>query len=508
MNAPEDDVDLSGLSDGRSDDAEDSDEFVIGSMVGRYQLCVELASGGMAKVYLARRIGEGGFDKLVALKRIHPHLSSQAEFAEMFMDEARIASRIDHPNVCAVFDFGRAGREQFIAMEYLLGETLGRVWRRARTQGVTGTPAWWALSMRIVAEAAEGLHAAHELASETGEPLLVVHRDVSPSNVFVTYEGAVKVVDFGVARAQNKVHQTRDGRVKGHYAYMAPEQARAGNVDRRADLWSLGVLLWELLAGQRLFRRESEAATLMAVICGEVPSLAGQCPTLPTEVTELVERLLADDPELRPTSARAVSRDLERAIARVGGPIGRGDLAQLMEQLFPEEMERRKQMVAAARRMPTVTRLERGEPGEARGGALRGPSGPRGRRRASRPALAPGGSPGPPDASRAGGRRAHCPARSGGGGLGPRARGPRWREPGDIRPELARGSAARRGPARGGARRRTCAYDRDGSARGARCGHPRRAGARLVRGRRRRATHHGRRCGPGDRGRRRGRTAA
>jgi serine/threonine-protein kinase len=184
-------------------------------------------------------------------------------------------------------------------MEYLLGETLARIARRASAD-LTATTHWWALAMRIVAETAEGLHAAHELKSDAGEPLEVVHRDVTPANVFVTYDGAVKIVDFGVARAQDKVHKTRAGRVKCQYAYMAPEQARAQKVDRRADIWSLGVILWELLAARRLFQRDTEAATLMAVVAGEVPPLEQVRPELPADVVQLVGRMLSVDPTKRP----------------------------------------------------------------------------------------------------------------------------------------------------------------------------------------------------------------
>ncbi|MDQ3038151.1 MAG: protein kinase, partial [Myxococcota bacterium] len=325
-------------------------DFAPGGMVGRYQLCFELASGGMAKVYLARVGGAAGFDKLVALKRIHPHLSDQHEFLEMFMDEARLASRIDHPNVCTVFDFGHAGREHFIAMEYLLGETLGRLARHVDAE-LAASPRWWAIAMRIVVETCEGLQAAHELRNDEGEPLEVVHRDVTPANVFVTYDGAVKVVDFGVARAQERVHQTRAGRVKGQYAYMAPEQATGKPLDRRADVWSLGVLLWELLAGKRLFERDNEAATLMAVVHGEIPPLRDVRPELPADVAALVTRTLSLEPKRRPATARALARELDRCIARLGEPVSKADLGDLMERLFADDIIRRRRMIADARRL-------------------------------------------------------------------------------------------------------------------------------------------------------------
>jgi hypothetical protein len=326
----------------------DATDVAAGGMVGRYQLCFELASGGMAKVYLACVEGEGRFEKLVALKRIHPHLADIPEFIEMFLDEARIASRIAHPNVCTVFDFGRAGREHYIAMEYLLGETLGRLSRRVAPE-MAPTPQWWALAMRIVSEAAEGLHAAHELTNDAGEKLQVVHRDVSPANVFVTYDGVVKVVDFGVARAAERIHETRAGHVKGQFAYMAPEQARGLDVDRRADVWSLGVILWELLAGERLFARGNDAATLVAVVHGEVRDLRSVRPEIPEAIASIPMRCLSMDPEQRPRTARELSRELDRAARGIGEHVGKIELGELMESVFAEEKARRLRMIGDAR---------------------------------------------------------------------------------------------------------------------------------------------------------------
>jgi serine/threonine-protein kinase len=222
--------------------------------IGRYELCFELASGGMASVYLARAEGSPGFEKLVALKRIHPHLADERGYVEMFLDEARIASRITHANVCSVFDFGESDGEYFIAMEYLVGEPLSRVQRRVVVNAEQRTsPLLPARMARIIADACEGLHAAHELRDASGESLNVVHRDVSADNLFITYDGAAQVVDFGIAHARQRLHQTEAGQVKGTFPYMAPEQMTAAVVDRRVDVWALGAVLWELLALRRLF---------------------------------------------------------------------------------------------------------------------------------------------------------------------------------------------------------------------------------------------------------------
>jgi hypothetical protein len=319
-------------------------------MLGRYTLCFELASGGMGKVYLAKMPGAGGFEKIVALKRIHAHLGEEREFVDMFLDEARLASRIDHPNVCSVFDFGGQGREYYIAMEHLLGETLSKVWQRVGEDDELGKHRrWWAMSLRMIAEACEGLHAAHELTNDLGEPLHVVHRDVSPWNLFVTYDGAVKVMDFGVARAAERIHQTRTGQVKGHYAYMAPEQARNEDVDRRADVWSLGVILWELLTLKRLFDRDTEAATIMAVVHAEVRPPSSVRPALPQMIDEVVLRALRPDPKDRYPTAREMGRELEKVLAVMHESVGKSELAAMMGEKFSTERARRQRILVDAR---------------------------------------------------------------------------------------------------------------------------------------------------------------
>ena len=343
-----------GVDEDEQGSAREPSAFSSGARIGRYQLCFELASGGMAKVYLARVSGAAGFEKLVALKHVHSHLAERRDFVEMFMDEARIASRISHPNVCTVFDFGSAGRDHFIAMEYLAGETLGRIGRRvSRDPERFASPKWWATALRLVADASEGLHAAHELQNDAGELLQVVHRDVSPANIFVTYDGTVKVVDFGVARANERTHQTSAGQVKGHYAYMAPEHARGKTMDRRADIWSLGVVLFELLAGRRMMDQPNDAAILMSLLAGDLPSLSEVRPGLPDHVYAIVSRTLSMDPAGRPATARELARELERSIQKIGEPAGRSEVEDLMHTLFASERQRRLGLMVRARKMGT-----------------------------------------------------------------------------------------------------------------------------------------------------------
>ncbi len=303
--------------------------------VGRYELCAEIASGGMGRVYLGRARGPGGFEKLVAVKTVHPDLTEEPQFIEMFLDEARIAARIDHRNVCQVFDFGEADGRYFIAMEFLVGEPVQRVLRKLTRR--EREPDDDRIIARIVAEAAEGLHAAHELTDELGEPLHVVHRDVSPQNVFVTYDGGVRIVDFGVARARGRLHQTEADSLKGKISYMAPETMLRNEVDRRADVWGLGVILWELLAGSRLVRGANEVDIILNVTREPAPRVVDRRPDIDPELESIAWRALQLDPEDRFASAREMAEALERWIARQGEPVGMSQLAEYMRRHFAEE---------------------------------------------------------------------------------------------------------------------------------------------------------------------------
>jgi len=314
--------------------------------LGRYVLRFNLASGGMATVYLAIARGASGFGRAVAVKRIHPHLASEAEFVEMFLDEARIAARIRHPNVCSVEDFGEADGSYYMTMEYLSGETLSRV---ARQMG----PMPPSIAARIVADAAEGLHAAHELEGDDGQPMNVVHRDVSPQNLFVGYDGVVKVVDFGIAKAEHRIHETATGMVKGKFAYMAPEQLRGAALDRRADVWSLGIVLWELIAGQKLFRRDNQIETLMAVQKRHVPLLSTFRDDISWEIDDVIQRALAPRPEDRFATARDMGRELNRILSAGGGAVDVPELSDMMGRLFARRRDAQRELMRSALTSPT-----------------------------------------------------------------------------------------------------------------------------------------------------------
>lgn len=304
---------------------------------GRYTLLCHLATGGMAKLYLARLVGSEGFEKLVAIKRIHAHLSESEEFIQMFVDEARLVSRIAHPHVVQVLELGHVDNTHFIAMEYVDGETLTALVRRIRVP--------MRICARIIADAASGLHAAHELRGKDGELLGVVHRDVSPHNILLSYEGAVKVVDFGVARAKGNLHTTNVGTVKGKFAYMAPEQARLETVDRRADLFALGIVLYEITTRHRLFKAETEAQTISKVLSQQIyrPSLV--VPDYPPELERIVMKSLERDPDARFQNAEELQSALLEYLAASGPPLLPSALASLMREAFADRIKEKQELL-------------------------------------------------------------------------------------------------------------------------------------------------------------------
>jgi serine/threonine protein kinase/outer membrane biosynthesis protein TonB len=358
----------------------DSNAFGAEAEPERYQLVQELASGGMATVYLARTRGPDDAPRIVAVKRIHRHLAREKAFLEMFFDEARIATRIKHPNVCAVFDFGGVGGTFFIAMEYVLGETLMElVHEIARDRELRLSRRWQSYMAAIAAEACDGLHAVHELCDDQGRPMHVVHRDVSPSNVFVTYEGGVKVVDFGIAFAEEKVHHTKTGTLKGNLGYMSPEliSGDGRNVDRLADVWGLGVCLWELLAGEALFRARSEAATVLNVMQRPVQSLQA-ISQVPAALDAIVGRALDRDRNRRYPTAEALGRDLRGWIASTEESVDAAEIAEFMQTRFAPQYARKLDVLELAQTATGAVPLEQlSEEPVTNVLPIRAPSGPR-----------------------------------------------------------------------------------------------------------------------------------
>ncbi len=259
----------------------------------------------MATVYLGRISGAGGFQRFVGIKRLHPHLAREAEFIQMFLDEARLAARIHHPNVVPILEIGTGEQGYYIVMEYVEGGTLAQLISRSARAG-RRLPVH--VASRILVDVLAGLHAAHELADDDGKPLGIVHRDVSPQNILIGVDGSARLTDFGVARATSTFSTTRTGQLKGKLAYMAPEQARAAkDIDRRADVFAAGVVLWEALEGRRLFKGDGEVDTLHKVLNDPIPRLRDTVPSVPAELEAVLEGALDRDRTQRFATAAARS---------------------------------------------------------------------------------------------------------------------------------------------------------------------------------------------------------
>jgi serine/threonine protein kinase len=280
-------------------------------VVGRYALHDEIAAGGMATVHIGRLLGPVGFSRTVAIKRLHAQFAKDPEFVSMFLDEARVAARVRHPNVIGTLDVVALAGELFLVMEYVHGETLARLMRAVRDAGQSiPVPILAAVMIGVL----DGLHAAHEATNDRGEPLTLVHRDISPHNILVGTDGISRVLDFGIAKAAGRVQTTRDGQLKGKLSYMAPEQIH-GSVDRRTDVYAASVVLWEGLVGRRLFFGENEAKTLANVLSAKPDPPSKHRLSIPAELDALVLRGLNPDPTSRFSSAREMARALQKIVA-------------------------------------------------------------------------------------------------------------------------------------------------------------------------------------------------
>lgn len=275
---------------------------------GRYHLSREIAAGGMARVHLARLLGKAGFSRTVAVKRLHPTYVRDEEFRRSFLDEARLASRIRHPNVVATLDVETVDDEILLVLEYVHGEALSRLVRH-------NGPVDARIAVRILVDALEGLHAAHEARDERGQPLGIVHRDVSPQNILVGVDGVARVFDFGIARSMNRLQNTADGNIKGKLPYMSPEQVLGEPLDHRTDIFAAGIVLWETLVGERLFKSAEDVATLVSVVSREAPDPSARVSGVPPELGEVVLKALAKKRSDRFASAKEMAEALERALA-------------------------------------------------------------------------------------------------------------------------------------------------------------------------------------------------
>jgi serine/threonine-protein kinase len=282
----------------------------MGLRFGRYETIQPIASGGMATVYLGRARGAGGFERRVAIKVMHEHVADELDFEAMFLDEARLAARIHHPNVVSTIDVQKTEEAMFLVMEYVEGASLKRVLREL---GQRGDVMPLGVVILVMMDALAGLHAAHELLDDEDRPLDLIHRDISPHNILVGTDGITRITDFGVARAAARLGSTGAGTLKGKIAYMPPEQGRGDDIDRRADIYSAGVVLWELLTGRRLFDAEHDGQLVALILNGPEMSPAEVVPSLPETINRVCMKALSIDPNRRFATAEQFADALEAA---------------------------------------------------------------------------------------------------------------------------------------------------------------------------------------------------
>ena len=312
--------------------------------LGKYEVGAKIGGGGMATVYIGRATREDGTEERVALKVIRDELAHDEQFKSMFIDEAKILAQLSHPNVIQTLEYGVTGHHRFIAMELLSGRTYSDVWDLLV---VKGDKMPIALAAWLCARVAEGLHSAHELADETGHSLHVIHRDVNPSNIFLTHGGDVKLIDFGLAKARVRLSKSADGIVKGKIPYLAPEQAHGKPIDRRIDIYALGATLWESVTMKRLFKRDTDVDTLRAIREAKVPDVRTMIEGFPDELWTIIAKSLSEKADDRYDT----SDDLRRALdAYVGAraPQMHEELGALLSRLFPGQEARQAKWEKAA----------------------------------------------------------------------------------------------------------------------------------------------------------------
>jgi eukaryotic-like serine/threonine-protein kinase len=311
--------------------------------LGRFEVGAKIGGGGMATVYLGRTERDDGTEQVVALKVIRDEFVNDPQFSGMFIDEAKILARLKHPNVIRTLEYGITGKHRYIAMELLSGRTYADVWDLLVHQGrfmPIELGAW------ICARVADGLHCAHELVDAKGAPLNVIHRDVNPSNVFLTHGGEVKLIDFGLAKARMRIARSADGIVKGKIPYLAPEQAQGKAIDRRTDVYALGATLWETATMKRLFKRDTDIDTLRAIRDAHVPDVRELVEGFPEALWNIIDKALKPDPDAR----YATARDMQRALdAFVSDSVAmKKELADLVSELFPGQEQKHDAWARAA----------------------------------------------------------------------------------------------------------------------------------------------------------------
>ncbi len=333
----------------------------MGLRLGRYETTERLAAGGMATVYLGRAMGEGGFERLVAIKVMHEHVASEPDFRSMFLDEARLAARIRHPNVVAVIDIQRTPQDQlFLVMDFVDGPSLFQLRKKLADLGQK-LPI--DVTLRIFIDTLSGLHAAHELTGPDGALLHLVHRDVSPQNILVGKDGITRITDFGVARAEARITSTRGGQVKGKIAYMPPEQLRNEELDLRADVYGAGVAFWEALTGRRLFEAMSDAALVHMIMGGVKQTPADVEPSVPAAISSLCMQALEPFKEDRPESAAAFADAIEETARGAGVEIASARRVASFLASLPKSVSSRPGAITGS--LPAAPALSLGGPAPA-----------------------------------------------------------------------------------------------------------------------------------------------
>ena len=310
--------------------------------LGKYRLLARLGTGGMAEVLLARLDGPAGFSKHVAIKRMRPELTLHREFIDLFLEEARTASLLSHTNICQVNELSTDGGDYFMVLEYLEGVAVSSALVKALTNP-TALPIPFLVA--IAHQACEGLNHAHEMADEHGRAYNIIHRDISPPNLFVTTGGVVKVLDFGISKSRDSVVKTLTGQIRGKFAYMSPEQLRGEKLDRRSDVFSLAIVLFELLTGRRLFRRKSRLEVFKAIVKERIPTASEVRSDLPPMLVAVLGQALARDREERFLNALAFGEALAESIRDLGGPMDDREVGALVREQFQGELESRRQLL-------------------------------------------------------------------------------------------------------------------------------------------------------------------
>lgn len=315
--------------------APQGEQLERGYKLGKYEVIGRISLGGMAELYLAFLAGQGGFRKFVALKRVLPAAAEQESFLKMFLDEARITASLSHANIAQVYELAEnpENDEPVLAMEFVAGQNLAQITRRAQARRV---PLPIGFTCRVVHDVLLGLHSAHHFVEPaSGKPMPVIHRDINPRNLMVTYTGGTKIIDFGIAKARGRLDTTQVGMVKGTLQYMSPEQVMQGDVTGRSDLFAVSVVLWELLAGRRLFDEQSDAALITRIVQADVPQLADAAPSLPPGLAEVVMKGLARNAEERWRTGREYARALDQAVPEL---FDDEQVAELMGRLFEDKI--------------------------------------------------------------------------------------------------------------------------------------------------------------------------